>query len=311
MTIVDAHHHVWDLSVRDQPWLDQPGLAPLRRNFLLSDLEPEAAAHDVTATVLVQTVAEPEETPEMLALAAGSDLIAGVVGWVDLEAPDVTDALAALRAAPGGEFLVGIRHPVLVEPDQDWLARPAVLRGLAAVAAAGLVFDVVVQPRHLAAAVPAAQATPQLTLVLDHFGNPDIDAGGDEAWTSAFSAFAALPNTVGKFSGILGEPAPGLADAAGASGPGPGRGSNSGAGPDSGPVQIAHLQPYYDLALGVFGPRRLMFGSDWPVSTMMIGYDGVYAAARALTAGLSPAENAAIFRETAVAAYGLALAPPA
>lgn len=305
MTIVDAHHHVWDLSVRDQPWLDQPGLAPLRRNFLLSDLEPEAAAHDVNGTVLVQTVAEPEETPEMLALAAGSDLIAGVVGWVDLEAPDVTDALAALRAAPGGEFLVGIRHPVLVEPDQDWLARPAVLRGLAAVAAAGLVFDVVVQPRHLAAAVSAAQATPQLTLVLDHFGNPDIDAGGDEVWTSAFSAFAALPNTVGKFSGILGEPAPGLADAAGAPSPG------SGAGPDSGPVQIAHLQPYYDLALGVFGPRRLMFGSDWPVSTMMIGYDGVYAAARALTAGLSPAENAAIFRETAAAAYGLALAPPA
>src|ERR1700734_1166373 len=242
MTIVDAPHHVWDLSVRDQPWLDQPGLAPLRRNFLLSDLEPEAAAHDVTAPVLVQTVAEPEETPEMLALAAGSDLIAGVVGWVDLEAPDVTDALAALREAPGGEFLVGIRHPVLVEPDQDWLARPAVLRGLAAVAAAGLVFDVVGPPRHLAAAVSAAQATPQLTLVLDHFGNPDIDAGGDEAWTSAFSAFAALPNTVGKFSGILGEPAPGLADAPGAPGPGPGSvpGSGPGSGPDSGPVQIAH-----------------------------------------------------------------------
>jgi L-fuconolactonase len=301
MTIVDAHHHVWDLSVRDQPWLAQPELAPLRRNFLLADLEPEAAAQGVTSTVLVQTVAEPEETPEMLALAADSSLIAGVVGWVDLEAPDVADAIGALRQLPGGELLVGIRHPVLMERDQDWLTRPAVLRGLAAVAAAGLVFDVVVQPRQLAAAVSAAKATPQLTLVLDHFGNPDVSAPGasppgasapdgsapdssagvDESWASAFSAFAALPNTVGKFSGILGETA-----------------ASDGA-------SIAHLRPYYEMALAGFGPQRLMFGSDWPVSTMMIGYDGVHAVARALTAELSPEEKAAIFHDTAQRTYRL------
>jgi L-fuconolactonase len=101
MTIVDAHQHVWDLSVRDQPWLAQPGLAPLRRNFALSDLEPEATAQGVIATVLVQTVTEPEETPEMLSLAAASDLVAGVVGWVDLEAPGSADAISALRQGPG------------------------------------------------------------------------------------------------------------------------------------------------------------------------------------------------------------------
>ena len=175
MPIVDAHHHVWDLSVRYQPWLDQPGLEPLQRNFLLSDLEPEAAAHGVTATVLVQTVTEPDETPEMLALAAGSDLIAGVVGWVYLQAPGVTDAIGALRALPGGDLLVGIRHPVLAEPDSDWLTQPAVRRGLADVAAAGLVYDVVAMPRHLPAAVAAAKATPQLTFVLDHLGNPEVE----------------------------------------------------------------------------------------------------------------------------------------
>src|ERR1700758_5637688 len=130
MTIVDAHHHVWDLSVRAQPYLAQPQLAPLRRNFLLSDLEPEAAAQGVTATVLVQTVTEPEETPEMLALAAASDLVAGVVGWVDLEAPGAAEDIGVLRQWPGGRFLAGIRHPVLTEPDPDWLVRPAVLRGL-------------------------------------------------------------------------------------------------------------------------------------------------------------------------------------
>ena len=205
MSIVDAHHHVWDLSVRDQPFLDQPGLAPLRRNFLLADLEPEAAAQGVTSTVVVQTVAEPGETPELLALAATSDLIAGVVGWVDLEAPDAADAIAALRQLPGGDLLVGIRHPVLTEPDPEWLARPAVLRGLAAVAAAGLVYDVVAAGTQLRAAVAAATATPQLTFVLDHLGNPEIASGVDESWASTFRAFAALPNTVGKFSGVLGE----------------------------------------------------------------------------------------------------------
>jgi L-fuconolactonase len=292
MTTVDAHHHVWDLSVRDQPWLAQPELAPLRRNFSLSDLEPEAAAQGVTATVLVQTVTEPEETPEMLALAGASDLVAGVVGWADLEAPGAADAMAALRQWPGGDFLVGVRHPVLIEPDADWLARPAVLRGLAAVAAAGLVFDVVCEPRHLPAAATAAAATPQLTFVLDHLGNPDLSAGVDESWASAVRGLAALPNTVAKLSGILGEPAPG---------PVPPAGLADGAGG----AQAAHLRPFYEVALGAFGPGRLMFGSDWPVSTLTARYADVHMAARALTAELSQAEQAAVFRDTAVRTYGL------
>ena len=296
MAIVDAHHHVWDLSVRDQPWLDQPQLAPLRRNFLLSDLEPEAAAQGVTSTVLVQTVTEPGETPEMLALAAGSDLIAGVVGWVDLEAPGAADALGALREMPGGDLLVGIRHPVLVEPDPDWLTRPAVLRGLADVAAAGLTYDIVAMPRHLRAAVAAARATPQLTFVLDHFGNPEIDTEVDESWADAFRAFAALPNTVAKLSGILGEPAPSRA------------GSADPADTTPVPEQTAHIRPYYEAALAGFGPNRLMFGSDWPVSTMMVGYSGVYAAAQSLTADLSSAEKTAVFRDTAQRTYRLELA---
>jgi L-fuconolactonase len=294
MAIVDAHHHVWDLSVRHQPWLDQPGLDPLRKNFLLSDLEPEAAACGVTATVLVQTVTEPDETPEMLALAAGSDLIAGVVGWVDLQAPGVADALGALRELPGGDLLVGIRHPVLAEPDSDWLSQPAVLRGLADVAAAGLVYDVVAMPRHLPAAVAAAKATPQLRFVLDHLGNPEVEPEVDASWAGAFGAFAALPNTVGKLSGFLGEPAPTTP------------GDPAGPRPASGP--IAHLRPYYDIALAGFGPQRLMFGSDWPVSTMSVGYGSVYSAARSLTADLSPAEQDAIFCDTAQRAYGLKLA---
>jgi len=163
---------------------------------------------------------------------------------------------------------------------------------VAAVAAAGLVFDVVGEPRQLAAAVTAAAATPELTFVLDHLGNPDVCAGVEEVWASAVRGLAALPNTVAKLSGILGEPAPGPAAPGGATRP-------------VGGARTAHMRPFYDVALSGFGPGRLMFGSDWPVSTLTASYADVHAAARSLTADLSQAEQAAVFRDTAVRAYGL------
>jgi L-fuconolactonase len=123
--IVDAHQHVWDLAAHAQPWLELPGHEPLLRNYSEADLRPLAAAAGVTATVVVQTVTEATETPELLAIAAASELISGVVGWTDLQAPGVADALAALLAEPGGDMLSGIRHPVLIETDPDWLTRSA------------------------------------------------------------------------------------------------------------------------------------------------------------------------------------------
>jgi L-fuconolactonase len=290
MPVVDAHHHVWDLSAHHQPWLaSDPGLAPLLRNFSVADLAAAAAGQDVTATVLVQTVGEPWETPEMLAQAAADGLVAGVVGWVDLESPDVAGSIAALRGLPGGAHLAGLRHPVLVEPDARWLARPAVIRGLAAVAAAGLAYDIVGEPRHLLAAAEAARAVPDLRFVLDHLGNPDVTPEVPASWTEAFLALAALPNVACKLSGILGEPAPGNAMTA-----------------DSGGLaDVAHLRPYYEIALDAFGPERLMFGSDWPVSTLHASYAGIHAAARTLTVSLSPAERDAIFSGTARRVYRL------
>jgi L-fuconolactonase len=295
VTIVDAHHHLWDLSVRDQPWLAQRELAPLRRNFTLGDLGPIADAEGVTATVLIQTVIDAAETPEMLAIAAASDLVAGVVGWVDLTAPDVDDAIMALRTLPGAAYLVGIRHPLLVEPDPGWLLRRDVLRGLAAVTAAGLTFDLVVAPQQLPAAVSAVASVPELTFVLDHLGNPDVGWPVDEQWAGPVRDLAALPNTACKLSGILGVPAPGtdtfaLAGDAAAS--------------------VAHLRPCYEIALDAFGPDRMMYGSDWPVSTIRSRYEHVIGAARVLTADLSTADRAAIFGGTARRIYALGdLAP--
>ncbi|WP_308380039.1 amidohydrolase family protein [Streptomyces sp. ISL-43] len=283
--IVDAHHHVWDLSVRDQDWITGPELAPLRRDFSLADLTPQARAAGVAATVLVQTVTAAEETPEFLAVAERSDLVAGVVGWTDLTAPDVADTLAGLRAGPGGAHLVGMRHQVQGEPDPHWLVRPEVLRGLTAIAEAGLVYDLVVKPHQLAAAALAARRLPGLTFVLDHLGKPPIASGELAPWAERIRHLAALPNTICKLSGMVTEA-------------------------DWASWTVDDLRPYADTVLDAFGPGRLMFGSDWPVCRLAATYAEVVAAAGDVTAGLSPAERRDVFTGTAVRTYGLTLTAP-
>jgi L-fuconolactonase len=278
--LVDAHHHVWDLRVRDQDWITGTELAPLRRNFLLGDYELVAAPADVTASVVVQAVTVPDETYELLGLADASDRVAGVVGWVDLTAADVADRLAALRELPGGSRLRGIRHQVQSEPDPGWLMRPDVLRGLRAVADAGLVYDLVITSGQLPVSAEAAAAVPELTFVLDHLGKPPIASGEIEPWASDLRRLAALPNTVAKVSGLVTEA----------------RWTR---------WQPDDLRPYTQVALEAFGPSRLMFGSDWPVCTLAASYDEVLRAARHLTDQLTPAERAALFSETATRTYRL------
>ncbi|MCX4445417.1 amidohydrolase [Streptomyces sp. NBC_01789] len=278
--VVDAHHHVWDLAVRDQDWITGEALAPLRRDFTLADLEPEARAAGVGATVLVQTVTVAAETPEFLALADGSDLVAGVVGWSDLTAPDIADTLAALRELPGGDRLVGLRHQVQGEPDPGWLLRPDVLRGLAAVADAGLVYDLVVLPHQLPAATRVAAALPGLVFVLDHAGKPPVAAGRARPWADDLRALAALPNTVCKLSGLVTEA-------------------------DWRTWSTDDLRPYAETVIDAFGPGRLMFGSDWPVCRLAATYGEVLDTARALIEGLGEGERDAVLATTAERVYGL------
>jgi L-fuconolactonase len=278
-TVIDAHHHVWDLTVRDQPWIAQPGMDAIRRTFTVDDLRPATRAAGVDATVVVQTVTVPEETPELLALADADPLIAGVVGWTDLTSPAVADELARLAGGPGGGRLASVRHQVQSEPDPDWLRRPDVIGGLRAVATAGLAYDLVILPHQLPAASYAAATVPGLTLVLDHAAKPRFASGDLKPWAAAVRDFAALPNTTCKLSGLVTE-AP--------------RGAQSQA-----------LAAVADVVLDAFGADRVMFGSDWPVCLLASDYAGVMALARSLTAGLSPAERAAVFGGTATRAYRL------
>jgi L-fuconolactonase len=275
---VDAHHHVWDLAVRDQPWTAD--LPVLRRSYDLAELRPHLAAHHIDATVVVQTVTVAEETPELLELAASDPVVAGVVGWVDLPAADVAERIAALQQGPGGTKLVSIRHQVQEEPDLRWLCRPDVRRGLAAVAAAGLAYDLVITADQLPATVETVAALPELRFVLDHAAKPRIRTATVEPWRTEIRALAALPNVAVKLSGLVTEA-------------------------DHDRWTVADLRPYAETLLDGFGPARVMYGSDWPVCLLAAGYDQVIEAAEQLTAELTPSERADVFGDTAVRSYRL------
>jgi L-fuconolactonase len=281
--IVDAHHHLWDPARRDYPWMTG-GAARLRRRFDGDDLHEAIAGLGVERTVLVQAVGTLEETGELLATAAADrdGLITGVVGWVDLTLPDVAATLTRLLERVGGGHLVGVRHQVHDEADPDWLLRPEVLRGLRAVAEAGLVYDLLVRSRELSTARRAAERLPQLSFVVDHAAKPAIGAGEWEPWNSRIAAVAALPNVTCKLSGLVTE-----------------TGSQGWTSDD--------LTPYVARLVELFGPARLLFGSDWPVCTLAASYRSVVDAARTCLAraGLGEPERGEVFAGTAIRVYGL------
>ncbi|QHC22002.1 amidohydrolase family protein [Streptomyces sp. GS7] len=272
---IDAHHHLWDPTRREQPWMDGPWADPIRRRHALSDLAPHLTAHGVDGTVLVQSSSSYEETAELLAVAAGEGPVRGVVGWADLTDAGLADALAK---PPAG--LVGIRHQVQDEPDPDWLDRPDVRRGLGTLAAAGLVYDLLVTPRELPAAHRAVADLPELAFVLDHAGKPAVARGDWQPWADAAAALGRLPNVSCKLSGLVTEA-------------------------DWAAWRPQQILPYARHVLDAFGPDRVMFGSDWPVCTLAADYEDVVALAESATCHLTAGERAAVFGGTAGRVYGI------
>ena len=279
--IVDAHHHFWDPAAADYPWLTDD-LATIRRRFGPEDLEPQIRAAGVDATILVQTRSSADETREFLATAAATSFVRGVVGWVDLTDAAVGDAIAELRAGPGGDCLIGIRHQVHDEPDPDWLRRIDVRRGIAAVGEAGLAYDLLLRPREMPAALDTVRSLPDVRFVIDHLGKPPIRDHIVEPWAGLFRPFGREPNVSCKVSGLVTEA-------------------------DWHHWTPADLAPFVDVALDTFGPGRLLAGSDWPVCLLAGSYRDVLDATRTVVAGLSPDEQAAVFGGTAVEVYGLAV----
>ncbi|NUR49085.1 MAG: amidohydrolase family protein [Hamadaea sp.] len=276
--MIDAHHHLWTAGYA---WLAEPALTPIRRDYTVDDLRANLTRAGVTKTVLVEAGrCDDAETTEFLALAERTPEIAAVVGWLDPLDPRLAAKIAAHRAGPGGSKLAGVRSQVQAEADPDFLARPDVIDGLAVIADTGLVFDLVIRADQIPGAVVAAKSLSQARLVLDHLGKPQINAGSPaerSAWRIALENLAACPNVVAKLSGLVTEA-------------------------DWASWQLADLRPYAQTALDLFGPDRLLWGSDWPVVELAGGYERWLAAARELI----PADlHTAVFTDNAARTYGL------
>jgi L-fucono-1,5-lactonase len=277
--IIDAHHHFWDPATADYPWLTDQ-LAAIRRAFGPADLEPLLQAAGVDATILVQTRSSLAETVDFLAVAARTPFIRGVVGWVDLTDRAVADTIARLRAGSGGEHLVGIRHQAHDEADPQWLLRDDVARGIEAVGRADLVYDLLARPRELPAALALVERHPDVRFVIDHLAKPRIASGELEPWASLLGPFAGLDNVACKLSGMVTEA-------------------------DWSSWTPADLRPFVRHVVDVFGPDRLLYGSDWPVCLLAASYGDVFDAARATLDGLSDDELQSVFGGTASAIYRL------
>jgi L-fuconolactonase len=272
---IDAHQHYWRIDRGDYFWMG-PHVQSIFRDFMPEDLAGELAKAGVAKTVVVQAADTVAETEFLLDLAASNDSIAAVVGWVDVMADD---AVATLKRLSGSGKLKSIRPMLQDIEDTFYILQPQAIGTLAALPGLGLVFDALLQPRHLPVIAALADRLPDLSIVVDHCAKPFIAKGVMEPWKSDIAALALRPNVYLKLSGLLTETAPGTGQEA--------------------------IAPYAAHALSCFGPERTMFGSDWPVLTLASDYQDWFRMAEALTGHLTPEEKDAVFGGTAARFYGI------
>ncbi len=276
--IIDAHQHFWQLSKPfDYRWLDAPDHARIRRDYVPADLAPLLRAAGVDQTIVVQTQHNLDENRWVLGLAKQYPFIAGVVGWVDLASAACEDQVLEFKAHPK---FVGVRHVTQAEPDDDFIVRPDIVRGLKTLEKHGLPFDLLFYVKHLKHATALAKALPNLPMVIDHLAKPRIKERALDDWLPNLRAAAAFPNVFCKLSGMITEA-------------------------DWSRWTPADLRPAIDAALDCFGPERLMFGSDWPVCELAGSYQQVFDALAGHLRHLSPHERDLIFGATARRFYGL------
>jgi L-fuconolactonase len=275
---IDAHHHFWRLDRGDYGWLTPEAFPAIYRDFLPPDLEPHLQACGIDKTVLVQGAQTVAETEFLLDIAKATPFVGGVVGWVDFAAKDAPDHIAWLAQDRNLKSL----RPMLQDlPEDDWILRPDLGPALKALQANGLRFDVLIFPRHLPHAAKFFARYPDLPMVIDHGAKPYIAKREIEPWKREMTAIARdFPNVCCKLSGLTTEAAPGWT--------------------------VESLRPYVAALIEIWGPERLMWGSDWPVLNVADNYRDWFAIAQRLTADLSDAGRDAIFGGTAQAFYGIA-----
>ncbi len=273
---IDAHQHFWRIDRGDYGWLTAKDHPRIAHDFLPPELEPLLGAAKIDKTIVVQAAPTEAETNFLIWLAEQTPFIAGVVGWVDFEAPDAASRIARLAAKPK---LVGLRPMMQDLPDDEWMLRKELAKPIDAMLRADLCFDALVKPRHLPALAEFVDRYPNLSVVIDHGAKPDIAGAGIDLWSQYIRHIAKSSTAFCKLSGLATE-----------------------AGPN---WSTDTLKLYVDVLLESFGPSRLMWGSDWPVLLEAGDYAGWLAAAETLTKHLSSADRALIFGGTAETFYGL------
>jgi L-fuconolactonase len=274
---IDAHQHFWRYSPAEYEWIDD-SMAALRRDFLPADLKPELENNGFHGSVAVQACKTLEETSWLLNLAQRSAWILGVVGWVDLRAPDVRSQLTVLSRNPK---LVGIRHIVQSEPNDRFLLQPDFLRGISVLEEFDLAYDILIYTRHLPLAAEFVERFPRQRFVLDHLAKPPIKSGKIDSWAQSISPLAAFPNVFCKLSGLVTE-----AD-----------------WQHWTPEQII---PFLDVAFESFGADRLMIGSDWPVCLVAASYAKAVEVVKSYLLQKSPECQARVLGGNAQRLYRLA-----
>jgi L-fuconolactonase len=273
---IDAHHHLWKYSQEQYPWI-ATGMETIRRDFLIPELQSVAQNAGITGTVAVQAQQTIEETQWLLGLADHSELIRGIVGWVPLIEPNVAGELGAFSAHPK---LKGIRHILQGEIDDFYMLRDDFNRGVSLLKNFNLRYDILIYERHLPQTVRFVDRHPNQIFILDHVAKPKIEDHVLYPWDSNIAELAKRENVYCKLSGMATEA-------------------------DWNNWSQSDLRPYFEIVLNAFGPRRLMFGSDWPVILLASGYKHWVDVVRSWISELSPTEQMAITSDTAKTAYGL------
>lgn len=262
--MIDAHQHFWRIGHDGCTW-PTPDLTAIYRDYGPADLRKLAEPLGVRGSVLVQSQESEHDTARLLETADADDFVKAVVGWTDLKAPDAPRRIAALAS---NRKLRGLR-PMLQSLPDGWISGLMLDPAIAAMKAHGLAFDALVFPRHLTGLSEFAARHEDLRIVIDHGAKPPIASGGWRPWAGDIARIARLPNVFCKLSGLLTE---------------------------AGGCDVA---PYAEHLLSQFGPKRLIWGSDWPVLDLAGDYAGWLATARQLCG-----EDQAIFGGTARAFYG-------
>jgi L-fuconolactonase len=271
---IDSHQHFWRYRPETHGWIDG-SMAVLKRDFLPPDLEPLLRSHGFDGCIAVQASQTLDDTRFLLSLAEHHPFILGVVGWVDLLSPELERQLEELARHPRFK---GVRHIAQSEPDDAFLARADVVRGIAALEPFGLAYDILIYARQLPAAIELARRLPRQRFVLDHIAKPEIKGGRLSPWKERIQELASFPNVLCKVSGMVTEAA--------------WRGFTA-----------ADFRPYLDVVLRAFGPERLMFGSDWPVCTLAADYGTVAGIVQGALAGHPAAEREAVLGGNAAHFY--------